>query len=213
MVTDSADHQDALTVLPDLLRQTNGLRRLFLHFSGNGSPQLSPIYRYDQIFPAFSLWPALMELSLSGFAIGGWDIMKPVLGHRRLRRLQLSEIDLLDGTWEGVIDCLHRLSRVTELNMNMNLTHCGGVIFRPSGGNDNGTDSDFLRRIENYVRNGGRHPCLTLDCHTHTTLWCYQDLTPEKDFEKMKLSFVSRVRTAMIYSVSESDRTGFLPSV
>ena len=72
IAADGSDHQDALTVLPDLLRQMYGLERLALHFSRDDFDQLLvPKYRYDEVFPAFGSWPELKELILIGIEIRG----------------------------------------------------------------------------------------------------------------------------------------------
>ena len=190
IATDSADHQDALIVLPDLLRQMYGLERLSLDFSREQPAEpLVPKYYHDEVFPAFGSWPQIKELSLRGFAIGGWDLLMLVLGRARLRRLDLSDIDLLDGTWEGVIEGLRRRPGAMELNLQTTFTHCGGAVFRP----DPApylillTHDRFLRRIESYVVRGGRHPCLTPDDDPDTALRWLQDLMPGDQHEKMKL--------------------------
>ena len=191
VAADSADHQDALIVLPDLLRQMYGLERLSLRFSRDHfQDALVPKYHYDEIFPAFGLGPAVKELSLFGVAIGGWDLLTRVLGQARPARLELGQIDLLDGTWEGVIEGLRQWSGVTEMNMCLTFTHRGGAVFRPDGPSSDRksmTQQSFLRRIESYVVRGGRHPCLTPDCDPMTTVWWLQDLVPGERLEKMKL--------------------------
>ena len=143
-----------------------------------------------KLFPAFGSWPELKELSLFNFAIGGWGLLMLVLGQPRLRRLELGLIDLLDGTWEGVIEGLRRRPGVTELNMRMIFTHRGGAVFRldgPSPFLKSLTRQSFLRRIESYVACGGRHPCLTPESDPDTALWWFQDLMPGNQLEKMKL--------------------------
>ena len=191
IAADSADHQDALTVLPDFLRQTYGLERLSLQFQiDDFHNSLEHKYRYDEIFPALGSWPNLKELSLKGFAIGGCDLLMLVLGRARLRRLELGMIDLLDGTWEGVIEGLRRGPGVTELDMRMTFKHPGGAVFRPHGPSfimQNMTQQRFLHRIKSYVERGGRHPCLDPGSDPDTAQWWLQDLMPGDQLEKMKL--------------------------
>ena len=191
IAADSADHKDALTVLPDFLKQTYALERLSLEFSiDDFHHSLAPKYRYDEIFPAIGSWPELEELSLINVAIGGWDLLMLVFGRARVRRLELGMIDLLDGTWEGVIEGLRRRASVTELDMRMTFTHHGGAVFRPNGPTPflkSTTQPGFLHRIGSYVVRGGRHPCLTPDCDPDTALGWLQDLMPGNQLEKMKL--------------------------
>ena len=125
-----------MTALPKFLEQARGLRRLSLHLAIYADGPLpaegaDEYYRYAEGFPAMGVWRNLAELSISGLAIGGRNLMKLLLGRARLRRLILSPIDLLDGTWEGVVEGMAPLPRLTELNMSCNLKHCGGAIFRP----------------------------------------------------------------------------------
>ena len=190
IATDSTVHQDALIVLPDLLRQMHGLERLSLQFSRDQSVESHRFrYHYDKVFPAFGSWPQMKELSLSGFAIGGWNLLMLVLGRARLRRLDLSNIDLLDGTWEGVIEGLRRRPGAIELNLQPTFTHCGGAVFRPDPAPCLRylTQGWFLRRMESYVVRGGRHPCLTPDDDPNTALRWLQDLMPGDQLEKMKV--------------------------
>lgn len=190
IATDSNDHQDALIVLPDLLRQMNGLERLSLQFSRDDFHHSSrDEYRYDEVFPALGSWPNLKDLSLVRFAIGGWDLLVLVFGRARLRRLELANIDLLDGTWEGVVEGLRRRSAVTELDLHNTFTHRGGAVFKPGPSPllKNMTCGGFLDRVMSYVERGGRHPCLTPDSHPDTALWWFQDLIPTTQREKMKL--------------------------
>ena len=191
IAVDSSDHQDPLTVLPDLLRQMYGLERLSLQFSRDDFEHLLvPKYRYDEVFPAFGSWPELKELSLVGIEIGSWDLLILLLRQARLRRLELGQIDLLDGTWEGVIEGLRRGPGVTELRMRMTFTHHGGAVFSPYGPSPSLkglTQQRFLHRIESYIVRGGRHPCLTPESDPDTALWWLQDLMPGNQLEKMKL--------------------------
>ena len=191
IAADSADHQDALIVLPDLLRQTYGLERLSLHFSRDVVLlPLVPRYCYKEVFPTLGSWPALKELSLFGLEIGGWELLILVLRQVRLRRLELGDIELLDGTWEGVIEGLRRLPGVSELHMSIKLTHRRGTVFSPDGPfpfMKGFIQRGLLRRIESYIVCGGRHPCLTPESDPDTALRWLRDLMPEDQLEKMKL--------------------------
>ena len=183
------DQRDTLTLLPELLRQTFGLRRLCLHISKEyGIPaSISEYYRYDKIFPALGFWPELTELGISGIAISGWYLMS-LLWRARLTRLNLSAINLLDGTWEGIIVGMRYRGRLTELNMFGNFKHCGGAVFRPSRPEGECTDRDVLHDIESYVEYGGGHPCLTPESDPHTVERWFLNMMPDKEFDDFKLS-------------------------
>ena len=191
IAADSADHQNALIVLPHPPRQTYGLESLSLHFSRDILHlSLVPKYRYEEVFPTSCSWPALKELSLYGLEIGGWELLRLVLRQARLRRLELGNIELLDGTWEGVIEGLRRLPGVSELHMSIKLTHRRGTVFRPDGPfpfMKSFIQRGLLRRIESYVVRGGRHPCLTPESDPDTALRWLRDLIPGNQLEKMKL--------------------------
>lgn len=178
ITSDEPDHGHAFTVLSELMDQACGLRGLSLHFQKSNSRPLLGKFRYDEVFPGLSRWPELTELSLSGLAIGGRDLMLLLIGHARLRRLVLWDIDLLDGTWEAVVEGMRRLPRLTELTLQNALTHCGGAVFRPDS--DGYTDRVLLGRIESYIAIGGRHPCLTPEEDSYTATRWYDDMMPER---------------------------------
>lgn len=188
ITTNQSDRRDALTVLPELLAQTRGLRRLSLHFYKDLAPsrEVREHHRYDEIFPTFGFWPEMTDLSLTGLAIGGWDLMMLVNVRARLRRLELSEIDLLDGTWEGAIEGMRRRPLLTELRMYSDFTHRGGAILRPRAPRGVSTDQGFLIHIEQYVVNGGRHPCLAPECDSDIAFRWYMDMMPERDFNDLR---------------------------
>ncbi len=182
------DQRDTLTLLPELLRHTFGLRRLSLHFSKEyGTPaSVSEYYRYDEIFPALGFWPKLTELSITGLAISGWYLMS-LLWRARLTQLSLSAINLLDGTWEGIIVGMRHQRRLTELNMFGNFKHCGGAVFRPRRPEGQCTDRHFLYKIEFYVMYGGGHPCLTPESDPDIVEKWYLDMMPDKELDDFKL--------------------------
>ncbi len=189
---DSSDHRDALTVLPELLTQTRGLEQLSIRLSKDICERYVPTgvnnYCFNEIFPAIGVWPRLTELSLSGLAIGGWDLVMLISGRARLRRLELNDIDLLDGTWEGVVEGMRCLLRLTELKMKSIFKHCGSVVFWPRRPRDEHTDWELLCEIEFYVVHGGRHPCLTPESDAETAWDWYLDMIPEKEIEDLRLS-------------------------
>ena len=184
---DNPDQRDALTVLPELLGQTFGLRRLSLHLKSYLPAGVSG-YRYDEIFPALGFWPKLTELSISGLAISGWYLMSFLLGRAQLTQLNLCAIDLLDGTWEGVIEGMRHRRQLTELNMSGNFKHCGGAVFRSCIPEDEFTDWRILLAIESYVIFGGRrHPCLPPESDPDTANQWFLDLIPPQELGNMKL--------------------------
>ena len=178
ITTDEVNYRYPLTVLSELLDRTCGLRRLSLHFYKSNSRPLLYKIPFDEMFPAHSSWPGLTELSLSGLAIGGRDLMLLLIRHARLRRLRLCGIDLPDGTWEAVVEGMRRLPRLTELTLKNALTHCGGTNFIPRRPGCQCPDRRFVLMIQSYVARGGRHPSLTGEQDSHTATRWYHDMMP-----------------------------------
>lgn len=190
ITTDNPDQRDAPTVLPELLKQMYGLERLSLYLIKDINPPLlhaglSEHYRYDEIFPAMGVWPKLTELSISGLAIGGWDLLLLISSRARLTRLEISHIDLLSGTWEGVIQGMRYQSRLTEMNMSGALKTCEGAVFKRQHPLSDYTDWEIIQDIQYYVAKGGRHPCLPEESGPETALsWCL-DMMPEEELEDL----------------------------
>ena len=187
ITTDDPNHRNALTVLPELLAQMRGLRRLSLRLVRTLAHPLGRYYRYDEIFPVNGVWPELTELSLSGLAIGGWDLMMLTLSRARIRKLELSRIDLLDSRWEAVIEGMHRWEQLTELHMSCTFKHCGGAIFAPDSRGLR-TDWAFLLFVERYVIYGGRHPSLTPEQDPEIARRWYLDMLPQDFIDQTKFA-------------------------
>ena len=84
-----------------------------------------------------------------------------------LRGLSFSYIELIDGTWEGVIELLsnsRQLNTVSILLGMGGLTHKNGHEFIYGTVNTDYTSEDFGYDLEKYILNGGRHPCLPQGC-------------------------------------------------
>lgn len=117
------------------------------------------LYDFGQIFPQEGHWSQLTSLSLSGFTGSAADLL--TLFPRampNLTILRLPMIDLASGTWEGVIEWMSQLMHLSNFHIvNAQLWHRGGTKFF------GGKSSPDPSAIEEYVVNGGRHPCLGSD--------------------------------------------------
>lgn len=178
---------EALGALPIVLQQMFGLKKLELHLSRYVDwhptyPKPVEYYTYQQVFPKIALWPKLTQLSITGLAIGAYDLIALVLGRTRVTDLSLHGIELMHGTWEGLVEWL-RLSRVTELCLLGDFKHRGGQIFAPHENISGYSHLATLRACEYYAMYGGRHPCLTPESDPDTTLRWYLDLMPEKELD------------------------------
>ena len=75
-----------------------------------------------------------------------------------MKELWLDMVELLTGTWEGVIECMTQSMHLLRFDTSSGpqFLHRGGTDFF----SENYADPD---EIEEYVENGGRHPCLRSD--------------------------------------------------
>lgn len=150
---------------PELFPNMDGLRlllgslpfleKLMLDLPEN--PRDEPLlYDYNQVFPPNGHWSRLTKLSLSHLASAAADFIN-LLTRRApiLVGLDLGAINLLSGTWEGVIECMKQSMHLTRVNLpDSDLWHRGGTNFYETEGYPDTLD------IEQYVLHGGRHPCL-----------------------------------------------------
>ncbi|CAF9914528.1 hypothetical protein IMSHALPRED_001933 [Imshaugia aleurites] len=173
-----------------MLQQMTDLRKLHVYLAKRayrhiGSTNTLDYYTYQQVFPRYALWPRLAELSISGLAIGGRDLLYLLMGKAKVMDLSLSSIELLDGTWEEVVECLS-YRRMTELSLRGSLKHHGGQVFVPDAKWDVVSDLATLRKIEDFVVYGGRHPCLAPDEDPEIANWWYLDMLSDEDFKLWK---------------------------
>ena len=101
----------------------------------------------------------------------------------------LSGIELLSGTWEGVIEGLRYLC-LSKLRLLSKLTHRGGALFRPlgTGARDHDAEPELLEETQFYVVYGGfyniRHPCFDSTSDPEVAVGCYLDMFSDNDLEQ-----------------------------
>ena len=131
-------------------------------------------YTQWEIFPSkHVLWPNLKTLALENISFDATHWM--ILLHFKLpmlSSLKVDEIELAEGSWEEVIECMHYHLNLSSFNIGSTgtgLVYPGQRLLWTRGvlteGRDNSFQSydehkKFLRDIENYIVRGGRHPCL-----------------------------------------------------
>ena len=129
-------------------------------------------YKLPEIFPMkHVLWPNLETFAIGKISFDATYWM--TLLHfkmPKLRCLKVDEIELAEGSWEEVIECMsHRLELSYFYIGNMGLLYSDQRLFWARGVTREGRNhssqnrdlySNFLRDIRNYVVRGGRHPCL-----------------------------------------------------
>lgn len=113
---------------------------------------------FNQVFPQQGHWSKLTTLSLFCFASSATDFLT-LLIHRMpsLIIVELEEVELLTGSWEGVIECMMQSMHLLRFDIiaDGHMWHCEGADFLA-----NGDPRVLCGKIEEYVKKGGRHPCL-----------------------------------------------------
>ena len=167
----SCDNEDTSKRFPSidglrsLLGSMHHLESLCLDFDAD-TERKPMFYNYDQVFPPEGQWSQLTSLKLVNFSSSATNFLTLLTrATPNLKELMLDGIELLSGTWEGVLECMMQSMHLSNflLDEGTELWHCGGDKFL-------GLDEfSFPEEIENYVVNGGRHPSLLSnqpDCAT-----------------------------------------------
>ena len=182
----------ALVYLPQLLEQLADLRCLTLgltpaeYIDGLRLSVLTSFrgtcYSYSQVFPRHGKWERLEQLHLAGLATDGLDMLFLLLHQMpHLKRLRLRRIDLLRGSWSGVVEAL-RFRAVRSpwelLSLEGSLRHDGGMWW-PCNPDLKEKEAFILGNCMAYAKQGGRHPCLPPDVDESLSRNYFQDLFRE----------------------------------
>ncbi len=178
MSTETAVSYGSLPGLQALLRSMGGLKHLTLFLPSEEMDE-STMFKYRQVFPTGGTqWIKLNELHIHALAISAKDLFHLLtVKMPNLRELSLTDVKLLEGRWEGVIEFLktsmHLLSFPVEDWWQMR--HLDGRSLL--GRNGDGVESSVFRaEIETYVVKGGRHPCLRPDEDASASTKYFSDL-------------------------------------
>ena len=171
---DIINHEDdkILGYLPQLLEKMLGLKSLHLVLVNSERRLQLPrtvlndtCYSYSQVFPHRGRWHRLDHLYLDGLAIDGMDMIfllfKQMPG---LKSLWLNRIDLLGGTWAGVVEAL----RIRGAHVPWEVVSLKGPFRDPDSQwwpckPDEEMEMEelsILREYMDYAEEGGRHPSL-----------------------------------------------------
>ena len=178
----------ALGFLPQLLEQITGLKRLDLklltaeRIKRQRRLSLTPLddtcYTYSQVFPLHGKWQHLEHLYLAGLAINGLDLCLLLFCQMpRLQRLWLNRIDLLEGSWDGIVEIM-RIRGTFEpwalLSLQGSLRHEGGKWWpcTPDGNEEYSALRDYMR----YINEGGHHPSLSADSEDSLSIRFFNEL-------------------------------------
>ena len=177
---DECDDSEALGYLPLVIQRAQSLKELDLSFviSNSSDADESPrdvVYKRLHFFHIFQppySFPQLTNVSLSGVEVPA-SILSAFFRHHcgHLESLLLSDINLLDGCWEGMIQDLRlmNIKRFRFYSFNA-CHHRGGKLFEINDGyfrDAENTAGISAALINNYVIFGGRHPCLVEDDPLH----------------------------------------------
>ena len=151
-----------------LLKAMPRLKRLKLNLPDDDNEIPITLYTYDQIFPADGEWTAMEDFDIDSLSFRTKDLQY-LLSTRmpNLRRLTISMVKLLDGTWEGFFEWARVSLHLSSLSVNPEappLQRDGSVFGEEEHISLEWSyleyEIKFLRRIDEYVIHGGRHPSL-----------------------------------------------------
>ena len=153
-----------LPAIQALLGSMSRLRSLQLSVPSDRWVRGRPCDMYWKVFPTDSTqWIALTKLNIFGFIVSVKNLCNLLKTRMpNLRELSFREVELLEGRWEAVIEFLRTSMRLISFSIP---EYCGD--FHQEGETSPaGLPAERLaisKDIENYVVNGGRHPCLGTD--------------------------------------------------
>ena len=153
-----------LAAIQALLGSMRGMRSLQLSVPSDRYSRIPPSHSYWRIFPTDGTkWIALTKLKLFGFRVSAKTLCHLLkIRMPNLRELRFRKVELVEGRWEGVIECLKTSMYLLSFPTGKywQNTHQGGEVFPARCPAER---LAFGKDIENYVVNGGRHPCLCAD--------------------------------------------------
>lgn len=183
--TEDYKSREALGMLPRLLGEMRSLKHLDLSIFRPAS-ESSEHWTYEQVFPQYpyTILPNLVSLDIGGFSIKAFDFIDLLLLRLpRLRDLRFSRVELLEGSWEGVIEMLSQSGKLEALRL-LSLydsTHKGGHRFAYGTIDSDYTADDFIHDVTDYILNRrGRHPCLPQGCEPWAALGYFWTLIPDE---------------------------------
>lgn len=136
-------------------------------------------YNYRQVFSRGAIWPKLTQLGLNGLAIGGYHLVHLMFNaFPALKDLDLDNIELLDGSWKGVIEGLRLMTGLTMFFLDPGVADSllGNINSALTTEEDYDRSSDELMDdLEQYVISGGNHPCLAQDSAPKEAIQFLQD--------------------------------------
>ncbi|KAL9033593.1 MAG: hypothetical protein Q9180_005866 [Flavoplaca navasiana] len=118
----------------------------------------TPRYRLDQIFKPFvqGIRPTLRKLHIMSISASYNDLSRLLfLSLPNLKHLNLTQVLLLNGKWEDVVEGLRQIVPLTSGD----LVRCFQSDQTPYGLDSNSTAEEFTAANSRYIVEGGIHPC------------------------------------------------------
>lgn len=148
---------------PKLFPNMNGLRFLLgsmphlvvLYLTLPGGLHKTPLYAFEQVFPQQGQWSKLTTLSLQALASSATDFLTLLVCRMpSLTELELGNVELLTGSWEGVIECMMQSMHLLKFDIptSGHLRHCGGTSLY-----DLPHAHAHRDKIKRYVEKGGTY--------------------------------------------------------
>ena len=175
--TETAVSYGSLPGLQALLRSMGELKHLTLVLPREDLDE-STMFKYRQVFPTGGKWIKLNKLRIDGLAISAKDLFHLLtVKMPMLRELSLSDVKLLEGRWEGIIEFLKTSMHLLSFPVDdyWQMRHLDGTSFLSRNG-DGVESSVFRAEIGTYVVKGGRHPCLRPDEDASASTKYFSDL-------------------------------------
>ena len=158
---------DNLHYLHLLLASMTALKRFELDLPDNYLNEPMLFFPYTKVFPNTGLWPQMTTFTVSNLAVGTQDLMTLLLTQiPSLRHLAFGNMNLLDGEWEGIIEYLRVVNRLSSFRFTggFMLLHRGGDNYSAAAceGFPHNCEAlfKFSKSIERYVVDWSKIPIL-----------------------------------------------------
>ena len=122
VATPSYDYYFDICRVSHMLGSMTTLKRLELELPNDHYKDPVFYYPYSMIFPKNGHWPQLIALTVRNLAIGTKDLVTLFIKKMpSVRHLDFGNIYLTDGTWEGIVQFLRILHRLSSFSISEDL--------------------------------------------------------------------------------------------
>ena len=168
--------KNPLGPLPELLGSMVGLRDLYLNLNSAENYHVrhdksytrqfqTQCYAFNDVFPPAKDWPRLRQLGIVGLSFHGLDLWH-LVAHQApgLTGLSLAHIDLTEGRWEGVVECLRNSHRFQYFALKGIFRHQNGEWWPFAPDRTKKIWDEFFPYCAYCLKKTRRHPSLSADC-------------------------------------------------